>query len=376
MSLTLCKLLTNCMLEDRKMSSQEAAHVFKEIPVSREQIINCSFSSWYPKYKKHVPKAHIIKPLPQAFIDYLSSDGIELPDDGHYAVNVGDGDNEYSDWSEEEEEEKEVKSQKTSNADTFSQFSEIHEDIKKYINSNGPVTPKLNWSAPKDATWIIATNTMKCENASDVYLLLKSSNYITHDLSSAFDEVKPEQEEAEKDDQKSTELEYELVLRKWFNINPALEFRCFVKDRRIIGITQRDLNYYDYLDNLSEKIRDLIDEFFEDVLAESFADESFVFDVYLPRPFDRVWLIDINPFARKTDSLLYTWHELATTEVDDDFDYELRLITETNKGRFAVKEHSENQVPQDVVDASLDPSMMVELAKEWQELQLKQEGQA
>ncbi len=216
---------------------------------------------------------------------------------------------------------------------------------------------------------------MKCENASDVYLLLKSSNYITHDLSSAFDEVKPEQEEC-KDDQKSTELEYELVLRKWFNINPALEFRCFVKDRRIIGITQRDLNYYDYLDNLSEKIRDLIDEFFEDVLAESFADESFVFDVYLPRPFDRVWLIDINPFARKTDSLLYTWHELATTEVDDDFDYELRLITETNKGRFAVKEHSENQVPQDVVDASLDPSMMVELAKEWQELQLKQEGQA
>lgn len=358
------------------MSSE--AHVFKKIDVSREQIINCSFSSWYPKYQKHVPKAHIIKPLPQAFIDYLSSDGIELPNDGHYAVNVGNGDDEYSDWSEDEnelnesdDEEEEIRPKRQGNGvDTFNQFKDIHEDIKEYIKKNGPVTPKLNWSAPRDANWILATNTTKCENASDVYLLLKSSNYITHDLSSAFDEV--EQAESS-DDQKSTELEYELILRKWFNINPALEFRCFVKNRRIVGVTQRDLNFYDYLDSLSGKIRELIDDFFDEVLAETFPDEDFVFDIYLPRPFDRVWLIDINPFARKTDSLLFTWHELATIEVDDESEYDLRLITETNKGRFAVKEHSENQVPQDVVDASLDPKMMVELAKEWQELQLKQE---
>ncbi|CCH44582.1 Cell division cycle protein [Wickerhamomyces ciferrii] len=359
--------------------SEDGAHVFHKIPVTKEQIVNCSFSSWYPKYKKHVPKAHIIKPLPQSFIDYLSSDGIELPDDGHYAVNVGDGDNEYSDWSSDsdndegdESADEEDDGQKVSQGkkNTFEQFKEVHEDIKDYIRQNGPVTPKLNWSAPRDATWILTSNTMKCENASDVYLLLNSSNYITHDLSSGFAGV---EEEEENDTKKETELEFELVLRKWFNINPALEFRCFVKNRKIIGVTQRDLNYYDYLDSLSEKIRDLIDDFFEEVLIDSFPDDNYVFDVYLPRPFDRVWLIDINPFARKTDPQLFTWHELAITEVTDDFDYDLRLITETNKGRFAVKEHSENQVPQDVVDASYDPSLMVELAKEWRELQLKQE---
>lgn len=350
--------------------------MFEKLEVTREQIINCSFSSWYPKYKKHVPKAHIIKPLPQSFIDYLSSDGIELPNDGNYAVNVGNGDDEYSDWSEDEKdqdsEEDTEQPEKSNTVDTFSQFTDLHDEIKSYIRQQGPVTPKLNWSAPRDATWILATNTMKCENVTDVYLLLKSSNYITHDLSSAFDGVK---EDEGSSSEKSTDLDYELVLRKWFNINPALEFRCFVRDRKLIGVTQRDLNYYDFLDSLSEKIRDLIDEFFEEVLAESFSNEDFVFDVYLPRPFDRVWLIDINPFARKTDSLLFTWHELASMEVPDDIDFDLRLITEINKGRFAVKEHSENQVPQDVVDASLDPAMMVELAKEWQELQLKQEQQ-
>jgi len=48
------------------------------------------------------------------------------------------------------------------------------------------VVPKLDWSAPKDATWISATNSMECRTPNDVYLL-KSSNFITHDLEQAFD---------------------------------------------------------------------------------------------------------------------------------------------------------------------------------------------
>jgi len=48
------------------------------------------------------------------------------------------------------------------------------------------VVPKLDWSAPKDATWISATNSMECRTPNDVYLL-KSSDFITHDLEQAFD---------------------------------------------------------------------------------------------------------------------------------------------------------------------------------------------
>jgi len=48
---------------------------------------------------------------------------------------------------------------------------------------DGAVFPKLNWSSPKDATWISTTGTLKCETVSEIFLLLKSSDYITHDLS-------------------------------------------------------------------------------------------------------------------------------------------------------------------------------------------------
>jgi hypothetical protein len=344
-------------------------HVFQEIAVTREQIVNCSFSSWYHKYKNHVPRSRVIKPLPLSFIEYLSSDGIVLPVDGHYDVDMGTGDGEYSDWSEDEsnhDSESDEDLPKKDPKEVFAQFQQIHDEIKHVIKEWGAVTPKLNWSAPRDATWILPSNTMKCNNASDVYLLLNASNYTMHDISQAFDEADQGREG------KSTETEYELILRKWFNVNPALEFRVFVKDNEIIGITQRELNFYDFLEPIELTIRHLIENFYDDVLRDTFPDDDYVFDVYLPRPFNRTYLIDINPFARKTDSQLFTWNELATMTPRED--YELRLVTEVDKGRFAVKEHTENQVPKDVVDASLDSSAMAELAKEWQELQMKAEG--
>ena len=50
------------------------------------------------------------------------------------------------------------------------------------------MVPKLNWSAPKDATWIsLKQNSMECNTPNDIYLLLKSSDFITHDLEHAFD---------------------------------------------------------------------------------------------------------------------------------------------------------------------------------------------
>ena len=41
-------------------------------------------------------------------------------------------------------------------------------------------------------------------------------------------------------------VDYELVLTKWQEINPAYEFRVFVKDHRILGISQRDNNKYEF----------------------------------------------------------------------------------------------------------------------------------
>lgn len=351
-----------------------------DITVTKQKIENCSFSKWYPLFKGHTPRSRILKPVPPEFIQYLKQDGIKLPYDqeerSFYTSNIERNDeNDYSDWEDSEPTTDDHIETNPNTVDPIVHFNEFHLQLKDAIRELGPVAPKLNWSAPKDATWILPNNSMKCNEVNEIYLLLNASNYIMHDLEHAYDEC-------QEDSNDTITPEVELVLREWFDVNPALEFRVFVKDKRVIGATQRDLNYYDYLEALSNTFKDLIDEFVENVILSKFPDTSFVLDVYIPRPFNKVYLIDINPFARKTDSLLFSWNELITqgsTSSDNNEnnavnnDYELRLITENNTGRFACKEHSENQVPRDVVEASLNPDAIRELAQKWDKLLKKQE---
>jgi D123 len=67
----------------------------------------------------------------------------------------------------------------------------------------------------------------------DVYLLLKSSDFVVHDLSasSVFEGC------CEDDDGDDGPYTYtlELVLRKWFSIDPSREMRAFVRDGVLIG---------------------------------------------------------------------------------------------------------------------------------------------
>lgn len=48
-------------------------------PLLRSDVQACTFSSWYPKFRKHSPKATIIKPLEAKFIGYLESDRVFIP---------------------------------------------------------------------------------------------------------------------------------------------------------------------------------------------------------------------------------------------------------------------------------------------------------
>ncbi|SMN19891.1 similar to Saccharomyces cerevisiae YLR215C CDC123 Protein involved in nutritional control of the cell cycle [Maudiozyma saulgeensis] len=348
---------------------------FSDVPVTRRQIENCSFSNWYPFFKDYTPKAEIIKPIPEKFVQYLEQDGISLPTEQHtssfYTGPIEKNEeNEYSDWEEDEEDlnvqdedssDEEDKESQTPKLDPVIDFPEFHNRLKSVLEKFGAVTPKLNWSAPQDATWILPNNSMKCTEVNELYLILNASNYIMHDLQYAFDDCSDSNDTKEKPT-------YELILRKWFDINPALEFRVFVKENQVVGVSQRDLNYYDYLKPLGDTFKDLIDEFVEDTVIPKFPDDSFVLDIYIPRPFDKIFLIDINPFAKKTDPLMFSWNELMTKEKNEEDDYELRLVLKNNTGRFACKEHSENQVPDDVVQASLDPNSIRELAEKWKEL--------
>ncbi|PBP22785.1 putative cell division cycle protein [Diplocarpon rosae] len=182
------------------------------------------------------------------------------------------------------------------------------------------------------------------------------------------------------------DIPYVLVLRKWFKVNPSCEFRCFVKDKRIIGICQRDLNHFDFLFPMKDRLRDTILEYFEKTLKNTFPDGSFAFDIYLPAPYDKVRLVDINPWAPRTDPLLFSWLELLTmplpkpllgipesdptpiaqsseedtTTEDEDVEEvswkpEFRLVRQNDPEAysFVSPQYSAHKLPRDVVDASL-----------------------
>ena len=76
-----------------------------------------------------------------------------------------------------------------------------------------------------------ASSPLKCVSPADVYLLLKSSDFVLHDVD-ASNLFKACAQSA------NTELpayELELVLRKWYPVDRSRELRCFVRDERLFG---------------------------------------------------------------------------------------------------------------------------------------------
>ena len=75
-----------------------------------------------------------------------------------------------------------------------------------------------------------------------MFLLLKSSDFIVHDLDYGFegcadsDGIKIDNDSPPAGAAvRSTESPYELVLRKWYDYETSMEFRCFLFENRLIG---------------------------------------------------------------------------------------------------------------------------------------------
>jgi hypothetical protein len=210
---------------------------------------------------------------------------------------------------------------------------------------------------------------MQCLSPSDICLLFKSSDFISHDLEYAFQDC-----EDEHDTSSHEPIKYDLILRKWVEVNPSVEFRCFVRNRKLLAITQRDLNHFDFLFPMVGDLTERIEDFFSQRLMHTFPDPNFVFDVYIPPPHERVWLIDINPFAPQTDPLLFGWLEVLQLPYSEDKipqKPELRLVKRDDPEAYAftTQQYSAHKLPKDVVDASLHgPGPLREFANQWKEL--------
>ncbi|CAG8657519.1 20080_t:CDS:2 [Gigaspora rosea] len=283
-------------------------------PLTEQHILNCAFSSWYNTFRRVTLKSKIIKPLPEEFIEYLHADGVFLPDQNYLERN-------HIEFSDDEEEYTGIGTDLISEDDEqqLPSFPDLEQQIWQAIEEfDGAVFPKLNWSSPRDAAWMSATNTLKCNNPSDIFLLLKSSDFVAHDLDHAFEDCNYEEESL----RRQRPDVFELVLRKWYDVAPSMEFRCFVRNEELVD----------------------------------------VFDAYVTRNRERVWLIDFNPFGPMTDSLLFTWEEILTATGSPIF----RIITSQSQAHQSRSQpFVTNRFPREIFDFSQGQTV-VEFAERFQ----------
>lgn len=156
--------------------------------------------------------------------------------------------------------------------------------------------------------------------------------------------------------------------------------------------------------NLSSTIQSFLSGELLPRFGEEEDDRNFVFDVYVPPPHERVWLIDINPWALRTDPLLFSWRELLEmptpiqtlqgggrridstvgedAEEDDEEAAEsepiFRLVgrDDPEAYQFNSTRYSAHKLPKDVVDASRSPGEIDarELLDQWRKVMEGQNG--
>ncbi len=113
----------------------------------------------------------------------------------------------------------------------YPDFPEFDKQINKALSKFGKVFIKLNWSSPKDAYWVL--NKLSCDRLSDVYIQLRSSDFVNHDLTEPLNDCEDYDTIENKELIKC--IKYVLVVREWISINSSMEFRCFVHNNKLIG---------------------------------------------------------------------------------------------------------------------------------------------
>ena len=251
-----------------------------------------TFSHWHAKLRRVAPKATVVR-LPPAFVRYLDEDGIVLPRGSDLPAQENFTSALSSSGSENDEDEDEDEDEVE--APTFPELdAELRAIIDKY---DGAVFPKLGHVAPQDAAFMLPSSSkLRCQSPADVYLLLKASDAVARALHQTQQQNRTP----------------ELVLKKWFDMPRANEWRLFIKNRRLLALSQRDTAFYDFLLDEDERarIKRRAVQFVRDKVLPELDVDSFTLDIYFARqPSDKVFAIDLAPLDA-APTLLFDADEL------------------------------------------------------------------
>ena len=205
---------------------------------------------------------HSVVPIPDRVVDVLLGRGGRFVVSAHSfgskfaSVDRSDLDEEDADkdsGSGKEEDDEEEDEDSTATAESLEAVEAFERLLDAEIaRLGGTVLPKCNWSAPKDATWMSADETLRCRTGAQVMLLLRSSDEVVSDIEFA----------------RAHGLAPHVCLKQWRAVPPALEFRCFVVAGQLRGIAQRNMfECYPFLKDHKDAVRSTITQFFANKLA-------------------------------------------------------------------------------------------------------------
>jgi hypothetical protein len=235
-----------------------------------EDLWACDLSNWYqhPVLSKVTFPTRFVD-LPQGFVDRL------LKSDGLFA-RIGEAyeDVEWSDseWQDEgDENDKDLEQRKDRQQETWPQLEkEIESALKRWCISGaeGGLFPRLNWSSPVDAHWLGIGGSLRCTTVAEVLRFLEASDQIRSDL-----------ELLQVLQQRNTLSERKwkpvLALRKWHDFHTPSEFRCFVRNNRLIAVCQKDVtNFWPYLLEMRSQNLHSLTKFFEEKIKGALSIES------------------------------------------------------------------------------------------------------
>lgn len=322
----------------------------------------CAFAHWHriPALASHAAAAELV-PLPDAFVQWLLSDGVDAAP-GSRAIPSSSGcslaeqvdSGFFADGGGTIEEGDDGLSESETGGSDMSAFPDLEDVIDNAIHRlGGAVLPKLNWSSPKDATWVSPYGNMCCTNADEVALLLRCSDAVQHDLTDAYTHCQDSfggvalDGAAEHQPRSRACLGPALTLKAWqSHIKQSMEFRCFVRASELVCISQRDVaNFFPFLASRETQntIRKAIRSFHENVFKQNAPVPDCCVDVYVNEVADKpqaVHLIDINPYGGATLPLLFSWEEIeqaAQAVIRAEAQPELRVVEEQSSIRPSLK---------------------------------------
>ena len=177
--------------------------------------------------------------------------------------------------------------------DLGKRVDKIGERIDNIIKNNFPdgCFIKLGSRSPKDA-WLINKYGMCCKDGKSAVALLFDSERIMDDLRLA---------------EYNNYLPY-IVLRKWIDIDPWREFRCFIRNGELVGISQ--YFYQSYFPEIIENKED-IEKVIKDKVKtiRSLLPTNTVIVDFVYNNDKTTTIIEFNPYDIDTDPCLFNWKQ-------------------------------------------------------------------